>query len=108
MSFPPLSPEESTTPYIFEMAQRIGLTLSKRGITIGEMDAIAVAEALCGMVTCAHCGARTRDWEGGWASVEGQPVCHPNTSDRLDCYRLVTVYGQKLGSIREERSQEDR
>ena len=49
-------------------------------------------------VTCRHCGRKIRDWEGGWAAINGNPVCHPNSSDRPDCYRLVTVYGEELGS----------
>lgn len=46
---------------------------------------------------CAHCGRQTGDYDGGRATVNGLPVCHPNTPDRPDCYRLITVYGQTLG-----------
>jgi hypothetical protein len=47
---------------------------------------------------CAHCGRVTRTPHGGWASVAGVPVCHPNVPDRPDCYRQVTVHGEPLGS----------
>lgn len=50
--------------------------------------------------TCAHCGRNCGDHAGGMASVDGQPVCHPNFSDRPDCYHLVTVYHEVLGSRR--------
>jgi hypothetical protein len=44
---------------------------------------------------CAHCGFQLR----GSAEVDGQPVCH--TSPPFpDCYRLVTVYHELLGSRR--------
>lgn len=47
---------------------------------------------------CAHCGRVCGDAMGGLASVEdGQYVCHPNFSDRPDCYHLVTVYKEPLG-----------
>lgn len=42
---------------------------------------------------CAHCGRVTRDVAGGFASIGSTPVCHPNTSDRPDCFRMITVYG---------------
>lgn len=43
-------------------------------------------------VICGHCGKQMR----GSASIDGVPVCHPSW-DGLDCYRLVTVYGETLG-----------
>jgi hypothetical protein len=47
---------------------------------------------------CAHCGNQVR----GYAITQGQRVCHTGTvpaqSEPLDCYRLVTVYGEELGS----------
>jgi hypothetical protein len=46
-------------------------------------------------VICAHCGIQTR----GMASIDGQPVCHTDPPFP-DCYRLVTVYHEKLGSRR--------
>lgn len=55
---------------------------------------------LCVPTLCAHCGRVCGDRIGGHASVEGQPVCHPNFSDRPDCYHLVTVYGEELGKRR--------
>lgn len=50
--------------------------------------------------TCTHCGRDLGDNESGWASIRSHPVCHPNVPDRPDCYRLVTVYGEDLGSRR--------
>lgn len=46
---------------------------------------------------CAHCGRICGDHAGGYASVDGQFVCHPNFSDRPDCYHLITVYKEPLG-----------
>ena len=40
---------------------------------------------------CAHCGRICGDYAGGYGSVNGYQVCHPNEADRPDCYRLVTV-----------------
>lgn len=53
--------------------------------------------------TCAHCGRLCGDYEGGYAGVPDErgrvrQVCHPNVIGRPDCYRLVTVYHEKLGS----------
>lgn len=45
--------------------------------------------------TCAHCGFQMR----GSAEVDGQPVCHTGPP-YPDCYRLVTVYREALGSRR--------
>ncbi len=42
---------------------------------------------------CAHC--RRNDvgsMEGGYAAVRGTWVCHPNGTNRPDCYSLVTNY----------------
>jgi hypothetical protein len=47
---------------------------------------------------CAHCGRICGDSAGGYGSILGEQVCHPNKSDRPDCNRLVTVYGETLGS----------
>src|ERR1700724_584044 len=50
--------------------------------------------------TCAHCGRVCGvGTPGGLGSVNGKPVCHPGTSGRPDCYRLVTVYHQFLGAL---------
>lgn len=45
--------------------------------------------------TCAHCGKRFE--AGGSLFREGvdYPLCHPD--EGLDCYRLVTVYGERIG-----------
>jgi hypothetical protein len=47
---------------------------------------------------CAHCGKTAT----GHATINGRHVCHtstqPPTLDPIDCYRLVTVYGETLGS----------
>jgi hypothetical protein len=44
-------------------------------------------------VLCAHCGFQQR----GSATVDDQPVCHPNGDIYPDCYRLVTVMREPLG-----------
>jgi hypothetical protein len=42
---------------------------------------------------CVHCGRKTGDFSGGFASDEsGLPLCHPHAAGRPDCYHLVTVY----------------
>lgn len=48
------------------------------------------------MYSCAHCGTRFR--YGGFLHRDGvtYPLCHPN--EGLDCYRLVTVYDEEIGS----------
>lgn len=47
---------------------------------------------------CAHCGSPVR----GYAITQGYQVCHTGTlppqNEPLDCYRLVTVYKEPLGS----------
>ncbi len=47
---------------------------------------------------CGHCG----NPRNGLGRVGGVRVCHtgtlPPTDDPIDCYRLVTVYGEPLGS----------
>ena len=45
---------------------------------------------------CAHCGNPAR----GYATVHGKRVCHHN--DYPDCYRLITVYGEEIGSRKDE------
>lgn len=40
---------------------------------------------------CAHCHRRMGDYAGGWASINGEPVCHPNVDTRPDCYKLCTL-----------------
>jgi hypothetical protein len=46
-------------------------------------------------VKCAHCGMQIR----GFATVNGQKVCHTDPP-WPDCYRLITVYHESLGSRR--------
>lgn len=46
---------------------------------------------------CAHCGRSFED-QTGHGSVKGQVVCHPRIPDGPDCYRLITVYGEEIGS----------
>jgi hypothetical protein len=38
---------------------------------------------------CAHCGAVCGNMVHGFASFNGEPLCHPNQEDLLDCYKLV-------------------
>lgn len=49
---------------------------------------------------CAHCGREIVSPSVG--EVDGERMCHTGTlppdSDPPDCYRLVTVYGEKLGA----------
>jgi ribosomal protein S27E len=42
--------------------------------------------------TCVHCGRTMGDTAGGYATISGEPVCHPNGTSRPDCYHLATVY----------------
>lgn len=46
--------------------------------------------------SCAHCGKRFE--VGGSLHTGGveYPLCHPD--EGLDCYHLVTVYGEEIGS----------
>lgn len=53
------------------------------------------------MKTCAHCGLTCGNYEGGYASLNFAPLCHPNAAGRPDCYRRVTVYGEPLGALRD-------
>lgn len=46
---------------------------------------------------CLHCGRRLTE-DAGYARVKGANVCHPRIPDGPDCYRLVTVYREHLGS----------
>lgn len=47
---------------------------------------------------CAHCGKP----RVGLGVVQGKKVCHtssiPPWKSPLDCYRLVTTYGQEFGN----------
>lgn len=53
-----------------------------------------------GQYLCQHCGRLAGNFGGGWAAVGEDRVCHPNVAGRPDCYRLITVYGEVLGSRR--------
>jgi hypothetical protein len=52
-------------------------------------------------MTCAHCG-RTDTIMGSMSTASGRvQLCHANkdgTKSDPDCYHLVTVWGEKLGS----------
>lgn len=50
---------------------------------------------------CAHCGRVCGDFAGGYAAVNNKHVCHPNAHGRPDCYRLVTVYHEPIGALRD-------
>jgi len=45
---------------------------------------------------CQHCGRMCGDYEGGFASINSFPVCHPNVDTRPDCYTLVTLHHHHL------------
>lgn len=50
------------------------------------------------LVACDHCGTErpVLEFAGQWVSgSRSSYLCHPN--EGLDCYRLVTVYGEKVG-----------
>lgn len=53
-----------------------------------------------GCYLCEHCGRLAGNYGGGWARVGEARVCHPNVAGRPDCYRLITVYGEPVGSRR--------
>lgn len=41
---------------------------------------------------CAHCGRVMGDVPGGYATIKGKRVCHPNDPERPDCYALMDRY----------------
>lgn len=46
---------------------------------------------------CAHCGRLMNNFAGGHSQgYQGENLCHPNASNRPDCYRLVTVYNHEM------------
>ena len=45
---------------------------------------------------CSHCARPCGDAEGGWGSLNGEPLCHPSVKGRPDCYTLVTLYHHPL------------
>ena len=59
---------------------------------------------------CAHCGRRLERLEASVAVVRlgsgdtprNVQVCHPDDPALLDCYRLVTVYGELVGQRKEQ------
>jgi hypothetical protein len=53
---------------------------------------------------CGHCGQICGDRAGGLGvAPDGHGytinVCHPDTSARPDCYRRITVYGERPGAL---------
>jgi hypothetical protein len=50
---------------------------------------------------CDHCGRVAGDDAGGYSSLHDATgsyrFCHPPTSDRPDCYRLITEEGEVIG-----------
>jgi len=61
---------------------------------------------------CDHCGRICGDFRGGHGSLtKGGATfhfCHPNELDRPDCYRLVTVFHEPIGSRKDEAADVDR
>lgn len=55
-------------------------------------------------VHCAHCGEPIKNASRG--GVDGHPLHHTGTlppqAPPVDCYRLVTVYRERLGSRKAE------
>jgi hypothetical protein len=49
---------------------------------------------------CYHCARVIDLGYSGRALIFGYPVCNPNTTTELDCFKLVTVHGEGLGSRR--------
>jgi hypothetical protein len=49
------------------------------------------------MTACAHCGRLLPRFE---AAIGDAQVCHPNDPNLPDCYHLITVYHEELGSRR--------
>ena len=53
-------------------------------------------------VMCAHCHRMMGDYTGGWGTINGEPVCHPNVDTRPDCYRLCTLEDHHIPCDRPE------
>lgn len=72
--------------------------------TVGAGEFVIRAEdAKRARFECDHCGRTAGDFEGGSSGMstgagEVYRFCHPNAHDRPDCYRLVTVYSEQIGS----------
>lgn len=64
--------------------------MNLRDISNAELVAAGLTPAPVA-VTCAHCGRTCGDYDGGTASLNGEPLCHPNAPGRPDCYSNVTV-----------------
>lgn len=47
---------------------------------------------------CAHCGRLVNNYAGGYGAVYGSVVCHPNETNRPDCFRMITVYGHPISN----------
>lgn len=45
---------------------------------------------------CVHCGRTCGDYNGGKGVINGKPVCHPNATDRPDCFKMASQYGHPL------------
>lgn len=93
------------------------MDIDERGLTpwLREQEArmLAMAKALDGTRTCAHCGQVCGDYEGGYGAVTADdgtllPLCHPNAPGRPDCYRRVTVYHESLGALLDADPKPDR
>lgn len=65
----------------------------KLGLANRTQAALVAAE--CMRAPCGHCGTTPIH---GFAAIHGVPVCHATTPSYLDCYRLVVVHGERLGS----------
>lgn len=48
------------------------------------------------MTNCDHCGREQRGYAQLYREGKNYALCHPD--EGLDCYRLVTVYGEPLGA----------
>lgn len=47
------------------------------------------------MTECDHCGREQRGYAHLYRDGVNYALCHPD--EGVDCYRLVTVYGEKMG-----------
>lgn len=48
---------------------------------------------------CALCGRVCGDYAGGYASVKGFPLCHPNEPGRPDCYKEASATGFPIDTL---------
>jgi hypothetical protein len=54
--------------------------------------------------TCAHCGQRCGDTEGGYGAITGRDgaihaSCSPSVKWRPNCYERVTKHGEPVGAL---------